>query len=188
MQGKPSRVLRRHLCATLPLAIALLAGGATSASAVCVIDVGLCQHGEFTRVVFDLDGPARYRIERSEAGASVPELVVHFDAGAQPKAVRTLSKVIGSVRLEPRPDGAVARIALLSPDVHTVEETLSSPPRIVIDLRASTPAEAAAAKPTAAAPPETPEAPAPAATPPPIPAAPPPATVRPPRTTAEVIE
>jgi hypothetical protein len=171
------------------MAIALLAGGATSASAVRVIDVRVGQHGEFTRVVFDLDGPARYRIERSEAGASVPELVVHFDAGAQPKAVRTLSKVIGSVRLEPRPDGAVARIALLSPDVHTVEETLSSPPRIVIDLRASTPAEAAAAKPSAkAAPPERPEAQAPAAAPPPAPAAPPPATARPPRTTAEVIE
>jgi hypothetical protein len=188
MEEKPSRVLRRQLCATLPMAIALLAGGATSASAVRVIDVRVGQHGEFTRVVFDLDGPARYRMERSEAGASAPELVLHFDASAQPKAVRTLSKVIGSVRLEARPEGSVARIALRSPDVHTVEETLSSPPRIVIDVRASTPAEAAAAKPTAAAPPETPEAPAPAAAPPPTPAAPPPATVRPPRTTAEVIE
>jgi len=158
---------------------------------VRVIDVRVGQHGEFTRIVFDLDGPARYHLERSEAGAAAPELVVHFDASAQPKVVRTLSKIVDAVRLEARPEGAVARIALHSPDVHAVEETLSSPPRIVIDLRASTPAEVAAAKGPVAAPPQTAEPPTPAASaPPPTPQAPVPPVTAPtaPRTTAEVIE
>ena len=138
MKGNHSRALRRCLCGALPFAVALVMGWAAPASAVRVIDVRVGQHGEFTRIVFDLDGPARYRLERSEAGAAVPELVVHFDASAQPKVVRTLSKIVDGVRLEARPEGAVARIALRSRDVHAVEETLSSPPRIVIDLRAAT--------------------------------------------------
>jgi len=168
-------------------------GWAAPASAVRVIDVRVGQHGEFTRIVFDLDGPARYRLERSEAGAAVPELVVHFDASAQPKVVRTLSKIVDGVRLEARPEGAVARIALRSRDVHAVEETLSSPPRIVIDLRAATQAEVATAKRPAGAPPHTtePVAPEAAAAPPrpPQPAAAPPAAGRTaPRTTAELIE
>ncbi|HBZ69827.1 MAG TPA: hypothetical protein DEP35_08875, partial [Deltaproteobacteria bacterium] len=185
----------------LPFAAALLVGWASPASAVRVIDVRVGQHGEVTRVVFDLDGPARYHLERSDAGA--PELVVHFDASAQPKVVRTLSKVVDGVRLEARPEGAVARIALRSRDVHATEETLSSPTRIVIDLRASTPAEVAAAKrpaapraapsavaeaagPHGATPPGATEATVPP--PPPQPAAPPPAAPTAPRTTAEVIE
>jgi hypothetical protein len=192
MKRNHSRVWRSSLCGALPFAVALFAGWAPPASAVRVIDVRVGQHGEFTRIVFDLDGPARYHLEHSEAGAAVPELVVHFDASAQPKVVRTLSKIVDGVRLEARPEGAVARITLRSPDVHAVEETLSSPPRIVIDLRASTPAELAAAKRPAAAPRETAEpSPPSASAPPPTPqaaAAPPPPTPAAPRTTAEVIE
>jgi hypothetical protein len=191
MKRNHSRALRRSLCGALPFAVALLVGWASPASAVRVIDVRVGQHGEFTRIVFDLDGPARYRLERSEAGAGVPELVVHFDASAQPKVVRTLSKIVDGVRLEARPEGAVARIALRSRDVHAVEETLSSPPRIVIDLRAATQAEVAAAKRPAGAPPRTPEpvAPEAAAAPPQPAAAPPPAAARTaPRTTAQLIE
>src|SRR5271157_2134550 len=192
MKRNHSRAWRRSLCGALPLAVALLAGWAPPASAVRVIDVRVGQHGEFTRIVFDLDGPARYHLEHREAGAAVPELVVHFDASAQPKVVRTLSKIVDSVRLEAQPEGAVARITLHTPDVHAVEETLSSPPRIVIDLRASTPAEVAAAKrpvgtPPQTAPPLAPAAAAPPRTPQPAaaPSEPPPA---PPRTAAEVIE
>ncbi|HYB12506.1 MAG TPA: hypothetical protein VEG67_03485 [Myxococcota bacterium] len=177
----------RRFLATLPFALALLLG-ATPARAVHVIDVRVGQHAEFTRIVFDLDGPAKYRLERSGAGTQA-ELLVHFDASAQPKVVRTMSKVVDGVRLESRPEGAVARIGLHSQDVHTVEETLSSPPRIVIDVRASTPVEVAAAKRSAEAPPPTVASPAPAPSPPRAPAAAPPPLARPtPRTTAEVIE
>jgi hypothetical protein len=181
MKRNHSRAWRGKLCAALPMAMVLLAGPAW---AVRVLDVRVGQHGEFTRIVFDLDGPARYRLEPGAPGAPAPELVVHFDATAQPKTVRTLSKIVAGVRLEARPEGAVARIALRSPNIHTVEETLSSPPRVVIDLRASTPAEATSAKPPVAAPPPSAEPPAPVA----APAAPPPATAPTPRTTAEVIE
>jgi hypothetical protein len=192
MRGNHSRARGRILCEALTLAVALL-GWAWPASAARVIDVRVGQHGEFTRIVFDLDGPARYHLEHSEAGAAVPEIVVHFEAGAQPKAVRTLSKLVESVRLETRPEGAVARIALRSRDVHVVEEALSAPPRIVIDLRASGGAGVATAKPSGGAPPRAAAPPAePAAAPRAAQAAAPPPSAAnpptPPRTTAELIE
>jgi len=125
-------------------AFALL-GLAAPAGAVRVTDVRVGQHDDYTRIVFDLDAPAGYRLERNEAGKSA-EVLVRFDAGAQPKVVRSLSKLVEEVRLESRPEGAVAHIVLRSRDVRLVDQALSGPSRVVIDVRRGGGESAAAAK------------------------------------------
>ncbi len=155
-----------------------LLGLAAPAGAVRVTDVRVGQHDDYTRVVFDLDAPAGYRLERNEAGKTT-EVLVRFDAGAQPKVVRSLSPLVEEVKLESRPEGAVARIVLRSRDVRLVDQVLSGPSRVVIDVRRGGGASAAPAKPPAEAKaaPAKPAAARPAAAstgaPTPAPAAPP---------------
>jgi hypothetical protein len=142
-------------------AFALL-GLAAPAEAVRVTDVRVGQHDDYTRIVFDLDAPAGYRLERNEAGKTT-EVLVRFDAGAQPKVVRSLSPLVEEVKLESRPEGAVARIVLRSRDVRLVDQVLSGPSRVVIDVRRGGGESSAPAKPPA----DAKTAPAkPAATPP----------------------
>jgi hypothetical protein len=126
--------LARGLAALLLGCFALPAWSAT------VKDVRVGRHPEFTRVVFELDEQAGYRVKRSDT-----ELVVTVDAATKAwKFGRRGS--IDSVVVEAGASQSVARIQLRQPGLRLQEMILANPPRIVLDLMH--PASAATAKPS----------------------------------------
>ena len=59
---------------------------AASAMAAEIVEVRVGRHPTFTRVVFELDRAAGYRIERSHPSPGVSELVVSLEATSIPGA------------------------------------------------------------------------------------------------------
>jgi hypothetical protein len=119
------------VCATAP------------ALAASVTDVRVGVHPKFTRLVFELDSSAGYKVEKLGTDAA-PELRITIDAAAGARDLRAAGDIRG-VKLEAGPK-ARARIALRQSDVRVREMILSDPPRIVIDLVKSETALAAAPK------------------------------------------
>jgi hypothetical protein len=147
----------------LAAGLALAPGAAWSAQ---LVDVRVGRHDEFTRIVFELDAPAGYRIEREEsAGGS--ELVVTLEAGGSSRRVPTPKSLVEGVSIDSLgPENAVAHIRLASDALRLKEMILSGPPRIVLDVlpaeTAKAPAPARRATPRAEAKPKP--APAPKST------------------------
>jgi hypothetical protein len=110
-------------------AVALIAFPAWAASRVVEVRVG--KHPTFTRVVFELDHSAGYRLER---GAGDRSLIVTLDAAAESRSVRTRSRAIPKLTMESASGGAIARIELAKPATRVQEMILGNPPRIVIDV------------------------------------------------------
>jgi len=157
--------------------VALLALPAWSAN---VKDVRVGRHPEFTRIVFELDEQAGYRIKRSDR-----DLVVTLEATSGPWTLGR-SGGIESVKVERSATHSIVRIRLRENGLRLHEMILANPPRIVLDLRSPRsgqsgkpvaraetvkPAPAVPPKPKpeprrAAAPPAPEPAPKPAATPP----------------------
>jgi hypothetical protein len=170
--GSTDRVRERtRASASLLTALAtlwLLAGPAMAVSEV--VDLRIGAHEDFTRVVFELDRPTGYRIERSSSTAGGQELVVSLDATSIPRKVHSSQKsLIGLVRITPEGDGSVARIQLTQEGLSLKEMILANPPRIVLDVLS--PTRTAASKPAPekkkpAAPAPKPKASAPAEKPP----------------------
>ncbi len=107
--------------------------GATPSLAANVVQVRVGNHPTFTRVVFQLDAPAGYRVEKA-ADQDVKELIVTLEAASTPHSVRSGSPEVGLVSVQ---DGAVSSVAhiRLSRGIAGVKELiLTNPPRIVIDL------------------------------------------------------
>ncbi|MDX1648809.1 MAG: alginate export family protein [Myxococcota bacterium] len=128
-------------------------GGATSSSAKAasarVVDVRVDPHPHFTRIEFELEGAARYRVEhRTPGGPGAPaEIVVHLGArGAYP-----MLTAVAGMRLEgARGDGlvqdvqleggrgeerGVARIRLATTRPQVRHTVLRNPTRIAVDVR-----------------------------------------------------
>jgi hypothetical protein len=137
------------------LACLLLPAPPALASQVVQVRVG--NHPEFTRVVFELDAPARYRVEKRDG--ENPELVVTIDAASRPRTIRSKSQGIEAVQVTSEGQRSVARVALRKPGLRLKEMILANPSRIVLDL-----VHGAAPKPVA----KTPPAPEPAPKPEPV--------------------
>ena len=133
----------------LPLLLTALAlWVALPAAASQVVDVRIGEHPDFTRVVFELDGRAGYKVERNTS-ANGTELTVTLDASS---AGRKLSRRSSDVRTVEVTGGehAVVRIHLSKGNLALKEMILSNPYRVVLDVMRETPAVAvkAAPKPT----------------------------------------
>jgi hypothetical protein len=125
---RPLRHRSRWPVAFAALAV-LCAGGAALAAEVVAVRVG--DHPKFTRVVFELDSAAGYRIEQAGTDAA-PELRVTLEASSSMRQARAA----GDVRSVKVDAGTKARalIALRKPGLRVQEMILSNPPRIVLDL------------------------------------------------------
>lgn len=111
-------------------ALPILAGPAWSAR---VVEVRVGQHPTFTRVVFELDAPAGYRVERREVDGG-QELVVKLSAASAPRQVKSSSPMVSRVELEQSGAESVARVRLRGASPRMKELILGGPPRIVLDL------------------------------------------------------
>jgi hypothetical protein len=117
------------------LALLLFAAPAWSAK---VTEVRVGRHPEFTRVVFQLDQSAGYRIER-KMGANGPELFVTLDAAAQARTIPFRTRGISKVVVDSGAPSATAHIVLREEGIRVKEMILANPPRIVLDvMRANT--------------------------------------------------
>ena len=102
-----------------------------------IVDLRIGAHPNFTRIVFELDRPTGYRIERASPEPGVSELVVSIDATSIPRKVKNKDALIGMVTITPRGKGSLAEIRLTREGLRLKEMILSSPPRIVLDIMAS---------------------------------------------------
>jgi hypothetical protein len=102
-----------------------------SAQAAEVVDLRIGVHPDYTRVVFELDRPAAYKVER---GSRLLELVVSLDADSIARKVKSSNSLIGSIQLEPTATGSKARITLTREGLNLKEMILANPPRIVLDV------------------------------------------------------
>ena len=142
------------------LLIGLLAAAAPIRAAE-VVEVRVGRHPEFTRVVFELDRAAGYRIERSDPNAATSELIISLEAGSIPRRIQSSKSFIETVVVEPNGPRSIARIRLARGGLRLKEMILASPPRIVLDViaekdDATTTASTAAPVQSAATPPKPP--------------------------------
>jgi hypothetical protein len=128
----------------------LLVVSASTAMAAEIVEVRVGRHAEFTRVVFELDRAAGYRIERASPSAGVSELVVSLEATSIPRRVRSSKSLIEQVDVEPAGGRSVARVRLSKSGLKLKEMILANPPRIVLDVLSDEPVVKTAAKPTPA--------------------------------------
>ena len=123
----------RHFAAVLFSGLMVLwATGFATASEV--VDLRIGAHEDFTRIVFELDRPTGYRIERASPSPGVSELVVSIDATSIPRKVNNKDALIGLVTVTPKGKGSLAEIRLSREGLRLKEMILSSPPRIVLDI------------------------------------------------------
>ena len=141
------RALHRHTLVIAGLACLLLAAPSLAAN---VVHVRVGDHPTFTRVVFELDAPAGYRIEKA-ADQGTQELIVTLEAASSPHSVRSGSPEVGLVTVQQGANLTLAHIRLRGANAGVKELILSDPPRIVIDLMRE-PSRIAAAKATVAKP------------------------------------
>ncbi len=133
----------------LMLGLLVFASGAITAvkaEAAEILKVRIGRHAEFTRVVFELDRAAGYRIERANPASDVTELVISFEATSIPRLVESSKSLITQVEVRPSGSRSVARIRLAKDGLRLKEMILASPPRIVIDVLSDQKAAPAVAK------------------------------------------
>lgn len=119
------------------LSLCLMLGLIAMASSVLaaeIVEVRVGKHAKFTRVVFELDRAAGYRIERSDPTSDVAELVVSLDASTIPRRIQSSKSLIEQVAVEPSGSRAVARIRLKKSGLQLKEMILVNPARIVLDV------------------------------------------------------
>jgi hypothetical protein len=140
---------------------AVLAAGfsALPARSATIVEVRVGQHPAFTRVVFELDEPSGYRVERRILADETGELVVTIEASSQGRSIRSSSPLLDVVSVEQSLGRAVARIRLREGNLALREMILTGPPRIVLDVMAPEIAVAVTATPAPTPEPitETPE-------------------------------
>ena len=134
----------------LCLVIGLLAS-ALPAWAAEIVEVRVGRHPGFTRVVFELDRAAGYRIERSDPSQERAGLVVSLEARSAARKIDSGKALIEQVVVEPMGARSVARVRLAKDGLRLKEMILTNPPRIVLDVLSDTPPApvVAKAKPTA---------------------------------------
>ena len=134
---------------TLFVALGLLVC-AVPALAAEIVEVRVGKHPTFTRVVFELDRAAGYRIERSDPSMDVAELIVSLEATSIPRSISRNNALIEQVDVEPQGRRSVARVRLSQEGLRLKEMILANPPRIVLDLLDETPTPVAATPPAPA--------------------------------------
>lgn len=148
------------LLVLLPLVAGLLlprAGGGAPASdgRARVVDVRVDRRGGATRVVFELDAPARYAVSQRRAPRSAGEatdVLVHLGArggfdvltAVARRRVERRGGLVESLRMEPEGEGGVARLRLAARRVRLRSSVLGNPPRLVFDLSEAEPVQRAA--------------------------------------------
>ena len=135
----------RHGIGILCLVVGLLASAAPAWAAE-VVEVRIGRHPGFTRVVFELDRAAGYRIERSDPSQAGAGLVVSLDASSIPRKIDSGKALIEGVSVEPMGSRSVARVRLAKDGLRLKEMILTNPPRIVLDVLNDTPPAPAVAK------------------------------------------
>ena len=115
----------------ITLAAGLLAGSAWASE---VVEVRVGNHPTFTRVVFELDAPAGYGIERRTAEKGASEILVTLEASSTPRSVESRSVMVERVAVQDGRARSVAHIRLKKSPSRVKELILSNPPRIVFDL------------------------------------------------------
>ena len=142
-----------HRVGALWWTLALVLGSmvvASTAMAAEIVEVRVGRHAEFTRIVFELDRAAGYRIERASPSPGVSELVVSLEATSIPRRIQSTKTLIEQVEVEPTGGRSVARIRLTKSGLKLKEMILASPPRIVLDVLSDAPVVKTAAKPAPA--------------------------------------
>ncbi len=124
---------------TLCVALGLLVC-AVPALAAEIVEVRVGRHPTFTRVVFELDRAAGYRIERSDPSMDVAELIVSLEASSVPRSISKKKALIEQVDVEPNGPRSTARVRLSQEGLRLKEMILTNPPRIVLDLLDDSPA------------------------------------------------
>jgi len=110
-----------------------------------VVDVRVGYHPTFVRVVFELDSPTGYRVERHAPVPGVSELVITLDASSETESlVARDQSLIEGIELLSEGDRSVAHIRLARDGLKLKEMILASPPRIVLDVLAEKKAAQAA--------------------------------------------
>jgi hypothetical protein len=151
---QPTSITRHaHAARKLPLWIALvvcLMAAPAYASHISQVRVG--NHPTFTRLVFELDTPTGYRVERRATAEGGEQLVVTVDASSRTRSIESKSAGIESVHIEGHASKAVAQIHLRKSGLQMKEMILSNPARIVLDFElpavvAATSTQTAAPKP-----------------------------------------
>jgi len=127
--GPMRGALRAGLWVTL-----LLCLFAAPAHATQILQIRVGNHPTFTRLVFEMDGPAGYRIERRTAEDGSKQLLVTVDAASRMREIESKSVIIESVTVAQAAEASVAQIRLRKPDLLMKEMMLSNPPRIVLDF------------------------------------------------------
>ena len=128
---------------------------AQPATAAQVREVRVGSHDKYTRVVFELDAPAGYSIQRrSETSGEEPAILVTVNASTKARNIPTKSDLLSAVIVEERLGSAVAEIRLKRSGLRLKEMILANPPRIVLDVMAreapSRPPESKRSEPMAA--------------------------------------
>jgi hypothetical protein len=143
--ARPWDVRRWGRVGSALLALALGVSAATAMAAE-VVEVRVGRHAQFTRVVFELDRAAGYRIERTESASGVTELVVSLEATSIPRHIESSKSLIQQVDLSPSGSRSIARIQLAKDGLKLKEMILASPPRIVLDVLSDAPIVSKVAK------------------------------------------
>lgn len=132
MTIEPATPMRPRLARSVAwIALVLLASPAWAAQ---VRDVRIGRHPDFTRVVFELDAPAGYKVERDESAPGSSELVISLDAKAAKRKVDAPRSLVTGVVIEPAGEGSIARIGLEGEGLLLKEMILAKPSRIVLDI------------------------------------------------------
>jgi hypothetical protein len=117
------------LCAVFGLLVVAL-----PATAAELVEVRVGRHPEFTRVVFELDRAAGYRIERTDPSLDMQELVVSLQATSNPHHIESSKSLIEQVDVQPDGSRSIARIRLSTEGLRLKEMILTNPARIVLDV------------------------------------------------------
>ncbi|MEE3329571.1 MAG: hypothetical protein VX246_01775 [Myxococcota bacterium] len=100
-----------------------------------VTDVRVGKHPTYTRVVFELDRPSGYQLERNEPAPGIAELVVSLRAASIPsKVVPPEGSLIEAIEIRSDGKSMTAHIRLVRGGLRLKEMMLSEPARIVLDV------------------------------------------------------
>jgi hypothetical protein len=134
LRGSGAGRSARALLALVGLLAMTTSMAVLEATAAEVVEVRVGRHPDFTRVVFELDRAAGYRIERSDPSSKNAELIVSLEAGSIPRRIQSSKSFIEQVVVEPSGGRSIARIRLAQGGLKLKEMILASPPRIVLDV------------------------------------------------------
>jgi len=129
--------------------------GLGSAWGAEIVDVRMGAHEGYVRLVFQLDEPAAYKLERAQGGE---EVLVSIEASSGSLVMRSPAAPISSVTVVPSGAGSQARVEVFRSGAGIKEMVLRSPPRIVLDFTDPEPTAAPAEVAISTAAPQKPRA------------------------------